>query len=108
MTEMRTTGSTPIDHVHGVSLAPAVAAAAALLCTSASGAVSASGIRITSHGEKDFSGCHMALSIMPLQETCGKACFSVLTGGVSNKICKPCVHSAEILRVVKHALQQAT
>ena len=37
MTEMRSPGGTAIEHVHGVSLAPAVAAAAALLCPSASG-----------------------------------------------------------------------
>lgn len=38
MTEMRSAGGVAISHVHGVSLAPAVAAAAALLCPMASGA----------------------------------------------------------------------
>ena len=38
MTEMRSREGTAIGPVHGVSLAPAVAAAAALLCPSASGA----------------------------------------------------------------------
>ena len=41
MTEMRSPGGTAIEHVHGVSLAPAVAAAAALLCPSATGAAHA-------------------------------------------------------------------
>ena len=38
MTEMRPPGGAAIGHVRGVSLAPAVAAAAALLCPPASGA----------------------------------------------------------------------
>lgn len=37
MTEMRSMGGSTIGHVHGASLAPAVAAAAALLCPSALG-----------------------------------------------------------------------